>query len=127
VYSPTVGGLGDIDITICEECGGEVKVIASIEDSTVIRQILTHPSVEKSRIHFITRKQGTATKGVTLVADEIKVKFIQLTTLPSQKEAAGNRHVWWQEFDWNDRGIQLDFRCSRTGRLSESLFFILVE
>ena len=32
----------NIDITICEECGGAVKVIASIEDSVVIKQILAH-------------------------------------------------------------------------------------
>ena len=32
----------NIDITICEECGGAVKVIASIEDPVVIKQILAH-------------------------------------------------------------------------------------
>jgi hypothetical protein len=32
----------NIDITTCEECGGAVKVIASIEDSAVIKQILAH-------------------------------------------------------------------------------------
>ena len=32
----------NIDITTCEECGGTVKVIASIEDPTVIKQILAH-------------------------------------------------------------------------------------
>jgi hypothetical protein len=31
-----------IDISICEECGGAVKVIASIEDPAVIKQILGH-------------------------------------------------------------------------------------
>jgi len=31
-----------IDIEICSECGGYVKVIASIEDPMVIRKILTH-------------------------------------------------------------------------------------
>jgi hypothetical protein len=40
---------------------------------------------------------------IVRVADKIKVKFIQLTTLQSLKEAAGNRHVWWLEFDRNDR------------------------
>ncbi len=32
----------NIDITTCEECGGIVKVIASIEDPAVIKQILAH-------------------------------------------------------------------------------------
>ena len=31
-----------IDITTCETCGGAVKVIASIEDPVVIKQILAH-------------------------------------------------------------------------------------
>ncbi len=30
----------NIDIEICSECGGEVRVIASIEDSVVIQKIL---------------------------------------------------------------------------------------
>jgi hypothetical protein len=32
----------DIDIDTCCECGGDVKIIASIEDPVVIRTILTH-------------------------------------------------------------------------------------
>ena len=32
----------DIDIETCSDCGGDVKIIASIEDPTVIQQILTH-------------------------------------------------------------------------------------
>ena len=32
----------NIDITICETCGGAVKVIASIENPAVIKQILAH-------------------------------------------------------------------------------------
>jgi hypothetical protein len=31
-----------IDIETCEQCGGVVKVIASIEDPVVIEKILTH-------------------------------------------------------------------------------------
>jgi hypothetical protein len=33
----------DIDIETCSECGGDVKIIASIEDPTVIQKILAHP------------------------------------------------------------------------------------
>jgi ribosomal protein S27E len=32
----------DIDITVCNACGGVVKIIACIEDQTVIKQILEH-------------------------------------------------------------------------------------
>ncbi len=35
-----------IDIDTCEHCGGAVKIIASIEDPTVIQTILDH--VEKT-------------------------------------------------------------------------------
>ena len=31
-----------IDIEVCDHCGGAVKVIASIEDPAVIKQILEH-------------------------------------------------------------------------------------
>ena len=32
----------DIDIETCAECGGDVKIIASIEDPVVIQKILAH-------------------------------------------------------------------------------------
>ena len=32
----------DIDIKVCEACGGTVKIIAFIEDQIVINQILSH-------------------------------------------------------------------------------------
>jgi hypothetical protein len=32
----------DIDIETCSECGGDVSIIASIEDPAVIRKILAH-------------------------------------------------------------------------------------
>jgi hypothetical protein len=32
----------DIDVTTCSECGGDVRIIASIEDPAVIQKILTH-------------------------------------------------------------------------------------
>ena len=32
----------NIDIETCSECGGDVKIIASIEDPAVIKKILTH-------------------------------------------------------------------------------------
>ena len=35
-------GVFDIDIESCRQCGGAVKIIASIEDPAVIRKILAH-------------------------------------------------------------------------------------
>jgi len=32
----------NIDIETCSECGGDVRIIASIEDPVVIRKILAH-------------------------------------------------------------------------------------
>jgi hypothetical protein len=32
----------NIDVSICEKCGGEAKIIASIEDQAVIDKILRH-------------------------------------------------------------------------------------
>ena len=32
----------NIDVSICPQCGGEVKVIACIEDQAVINKILNH-------------------------------------------------------------------------------------
>ena len=34
--------LFNIDIETCSECGGDVKIIASIEDPVVIQKILAH-------------------------------------------------------------------------------------
>lgn len=34
--------LFDIDIETCSECGGDVHIIASIEDPAVIQKILAH-------------------------------------------------------------------------------------
>jgi hypothetical protein len=31
-----------IDVETCSECGGEVRIIASIEDPVVIRKIIDH-------------------------------------------------------------------------------------
>jgi hypothetical protein len=36
------GDLVKIDILTCEHCGGAVKVIASMEDPAVIKQVLEH-------------------------------------------------------------------------------------
>ena len=33
---------GDIEIETCSECGGDIRIIASIEDPVVIQKILAH-------------------------------------------------------------------------------------
>ena len=38
----------DIDIETCGQCGGAVKIIASIEDPAVIRKILAHLEAKSS-------------------------------------------------------------------------------
>jgi hypothetical protein len=40
----------NIDIETCSECGGDVRIIASIEDPAVINQILAH--LERICRHF---------------------------------------------------------------------------
>ena len=32
----------NIDVEICSECGGDIRIIASIEDPAVIQKILAH-------------------------------------------------------------------------------------
>ena len=44
----------DIDIEMCAECGGAVKLIACIDDPVVIEKILAHR----------TEKAASATKGL---------------------------------------------------------------
>ena len=39
-----------IEIETCEVCGGKVRVIASIEDPTVIGQILGHLAARDARL-----------------------------------------------------------------------------
>lgn len=44
-----------IDIETCQQCGGGVKVIASIEDPVVIAKIISHLNPKKSqpdRVHL---------------------------------------------------------------------------
>jgi formate dehydrogenase maturation protein FdhE len=42
IHANSLKQLFNIDIETCSECGGEVKIIASIEDPVVIRKILAH-------------------------------------------------------------------------------------
>jgi hypothetical protein len=49
----------NIDIETCSKCGGDVRIIASIEDPAVIRMILTH----------LDKKAATAAIVAALVSD----------------------------------------------------------
>jgi len=49
-----------IDIETCRECGGAVKVIACIEDPTVIEKILTHLEKELAREPAALLPEGRA-------------------------------------------------------------------
>jgi hypothetical protein len=42
----------NIDITLCEACGGPVKVIASIEDPAVIEKILKSIKPSNNQLFF---------------------------------------------------------------------------
>jgi len=42
-------GVFDIDISICEHCGGQVKIIACIEDRATIDKILAHITRKESQ------------------------------------------------------------------------------
>ena len=48
-----------IEIETCRRCGGELKVIASIADSTLIERILAHrkqqPETQRPRSPFASR------------------------------------------------------------------------
>jgi len=49
----------NIDVEICNECGGDVRIIANIEDPIVIGKILTH-------------LDGKASSGVTALLPECR-------------------------------------------------------
>ena len=48
----------NIDIEVCDICGKKVKVIACIEDSAVIKKILTHLKVQAPAIKKYTLPEG---------------------------------------------------------------------
>ncbi|WP_409179244.1 hypothetical protein [Enterobacter hormaechei] len=52
----------NIDIEVCEHCGGHVKVIASIEDPKVIEQILKHRNRRKTAKANAAKQRKAATR-----------------------------------------------------------------
>ena len=47
----------NIDIEVCEHCGGQVKVIASIEDPKVIEQILKHLKQKAAKVNAAKQRE----------------------------------------------------------------------
>jgi hypothetical protein len=56
----------DIDITVCKECGGAVKAIASIEDPAMIKQILAHLERKAESKEFNPLPESRATPQIGL-------------------------------------------------------------
>ena len=63
----------NIDIETCNECGGAVKVIACIEDPTVIQKILTYLKKQDSGQNSDTNKSK-----ISLLPDERAPPFVSL-------------------------------------------------
>ena len=50
----------NIDIETCNQCGGKVKVIASIEDPDVIQKILAHLDGKSSEENLVVIPESRA-------------------------------------------------------------------
>jgi hypothetical protein len=56
----------NIDIETCEQCGGAVKVIASIEDPLVIQKILSHLNTKNDKVVELLPPQSRAPPQMSL-------------------------------------------------------------
>jgi hypothetical protein len=56
----------NIDIETCEQCGGAVKVIASIEDPLVIQKILSHLNTKNDEVVELLPQQSRAPPQISL-------------------------------------------------------------
>ena len=56
----------NIDIEVCEHCGGQVKVIASIEDPKVIELILKHLKQKATKTDATKQRQLPSERGLPL-------------------------------------------------------------
>ena len=61
--------VGNIDIEVCDICGKKVKVIACIEDSAVIKKILTHLKLQVPAINKYALPEGRSPPQSSLFAD----------------------------------------------------------
>jgi hypothetical protein len=56
----------NIDIETCEQCGGAVKVIASIEDPLVIQKIRSHLNTKNDEVVELLPPQSRAPPQISL-------------------------------------------------------------
>lgn len=56
----------NIDIETCGQCGGAVKVIASIEDPLVIQKILSHLNTKNDKVVELLPPQSRAPPQISL-------------------------------------------------------------
>jgi hypothetical protein len=56
----------NIDIETCEQCGGAVKVIASIEDPLVLQKILSHLNTKNDDVVELLPSQSRAPPQISL-------------------------------------------------------------
>ena len=56
----------NIDIETCEQCGGAVKVIASIEDPSVIQKILSHLNTKNDEVVELLPQKSRARPQISL-------------------------------------------------------------
>ncbi|WP_198556744.1 hypothetical protein [Paraglaciecola sp. MB-3u-78] len=56
----------NIDIETCEQCGGAVKVIASIEDPLVIQKILSHLNTKNDEVVELLPQQSRSPPQISL-------------------------------------------------------------
>ena len=56
----------NIDIETCEQCGGAVKVIASIEDPLAIQKILSHLNTKNDEVVELLLPQSRAPPQISL-------------------------------------------------------------
>ncbi len=62
--------VGNIDIETCNECGGAVKVIACIEDPTVIQKILSYLKKQD-----LCQNSDSSKSQISLLPDERALPF----------------------------------------------------
>jgi hypothetical protein len=56
----------NIDIETCGQCGGAVKIIASIEDPLVIQKILSHLNTKSDEVVELLPPQSRAPPQISL-------------------------------------------------------------
>jgi len=82
----------NIEIEACSECGGDVRIIASIEDPAVINQILAH--LDRRVAACEVPKAGLRRR-----LDCSKKPTIQI--VGRHNPSARYLSPWWQELGWN--------------------------